>query len=64
VRCGLADGQRAGQRQVFQHRSRGPGQLASRPVTTMERQVHGMEQLSEPVRLSPISTHGNSFPAS
>jgi hypothetical protein len=30
----------------------------------MERQVHGMEQLSEPVRPRPISSHGNSFPAS
>jgi hypothetical protein len=43
VRRGLADGQRTGQRQVLQHRSRCAVQLAPRPVTTMKRQVDGTE---------------------
>jgi hypothetical protein len=53
----------AGQRQVFQHRPRGAGQLAPRPVTTVERQVGGKEELGEPFRPRLFPSHGNSFPA-
>jgi hypothetical protein len=63
VRRGLANGQRAGQRQVFQHRPRGAGQLAPRPVTTVERQVNGMEELGEPFRPRLFPGHNASFPA-
>ena len=54
---------RAGQRQVFQHRPRGAGQSATRPVTTVERQVGGTEELGEPFRPRLLASHGNSFPA-
>jgi hypothetical protein len=63
VRRGLANGQRAGQRQVFQHRPRGAGQLTPRPVTTVERQVNGMEELGEPFCPRLFPNHNNSFPA-
>jgi len=43
VRRGLADGQRAGQRQVLQNCPRLTGQPAARPVAAVKRQVHGTE---------------------
>jgi hypothetical protein len=47
VRRCLADGQRPGQRQVLKYRERGVRQLAARPVSAVECQVHGAEELSE-----------------
>jgi hypothetical protein len=36
-------------------------QLAPRPVTTVERQVGGMEEFGEPFRPRLFPSHGNSF---
>jgi hypothetical protein len=48
---------------VLQHRPRRARQLAPRPVTTVERQVDGMEELGEPFRPRLFPSHGNSFTA-
>jgi hypothetical protein len=59
VLCGLADGERAGQRQVLQD---GPGrarQLAPRLIPAMKRRVDGPEDLGEPFGLLPFLPHAH-----
>ena len=57
VRRCLADCQRPGQRQVLKYRERGVRQLAARPVSAVESQVHGAEELSELPGLVCIAAH-------
>jgi hypothetical protein len=63
VRRGLADGERAGQRQVLQD---GPGrarQLPTRPVPAVIRQVDGPEELGEPFGPRSFLGHATSVAA-
>jgi len=57
VRRCLADCQRPSQRQVLKYRERGIGQLAARPVSAVESQVDGAEELSELPALVCIGAH-------
>ena|SRR6516162_5454035 len=61
-RC-LADCQRPRQGQVLKYRERGVRQLAARPVSAMESQVHGAEELSELPGLVCIVAHQPRFAA-
>jgi hypothetical protein len=57
VRRCLADCQRPGQRQVLEYRKRSVRQLAARPVSAVESQVHGAEELSELPGLVCVAAH-------
>ncbi len=59
---GLTDGEWPSHGQVLQDGAR-PGQLAARAVAAMKREVHGPEELGEPLGLRPLLRHATSVPA-